>query len=80
MLRAPHAPTAASLGYSAADLEAEVASLRRRQAAHLAQAADAAEAAVAAAAGAEAVEEQAAQRRALLDARLQAKQQVGRAV
>ncbi|PRW58692.1 hypothetical protein C2E21_2996 [Chlorella sorokiniana] len=66
---------AASRGYSAADLEAEVASLQRRRDARLPKVAGAAEAAVAAAAGADVVEEQAAQRQAALERRLQAKQQ-----
>lgn len=78
VLRAPSAPAAAaSLGYSAADLEAEVTSLRRRRASHLEQAAAAAEAAAATAAGADVVEEQAAQLHASMVQRLQAKQQVG---
>lgn len=68
---------AASRGYSAADLEAEVASLQRRRDARLPNAASAAEAAVAAAVGAAVVEEQASQRQAALERRLQAKQQVG---
>lgn len=68
---------AASLGYSATDLQAEVASLRRRRDARLAQVADAAEAAAAAAAGAGVVEEQAAAQRVALERRLQAKRQVG---
>lgn len=78
VLRSPGTPAAAaSLGYSAADLEAEVASLARRRAAHLARATAAAEAAAAAAAGADVVEEQALQRQAAISQRLQAKQQVG---
>lgn len=76
MLRAPSA-AAASLGYSAADLAAEVASLQRRQATHLEQAAEAAEVAAAAAAGADVVDEQAVQRRQGLEQRVQAKEQVG---
>ena len=77
VLQAPTATTAASLGYSAADLEQEVSSLRGRQAASLQQAVAAAEAAAAAAAGADAVEEQTQQRQAVVEQRLQAKQQVG---
>lgn len=79
VLRAPAGapPAAASLGYTPSNLQAEVASLRRQQAARLAQAQDAAEAAAAAAAGAGVAEEQAQQRHAVLEARLQAKQQVG---
>lgn len=69
---------AAARGYSAADLEAEVASLRRRRDARLPKVAAAAEAATAAAAGAGVVQEQAAQRQAALERRLQAKQQVRR--
>lgn len=77
VLQAPTATTAASLGYSASDLEQEVSSLRGRQAASLQQAVAAAEAAAAAAAGADAVEEQTQQRQAVVEQRLQAKQQVG---
>ncbi|KAL4426352.1 hypothetical protein ABPG77_004646 [Micractinium sp. CCAP 211/92] len=67
---------AASLGYSTADLRAEVASLERRRDAALHAALAQAEGAAAAAAGAEVVREQAAVRRALLEQRLHAKQQV----
>ena len=77
VLRAPTATSAASLGYSAADLEAEVSSLRRRRAAGLAAAVGAAETAAAAMAGAEAVEEGVAARQAALEQRVQAKRQVG---
>lgn len=68
---------AASLGYSTADLRAEAASLERRRDAALHAALAQAEGAAAAAAGAEVVREQAAVRRAILEQRLHAKQQVG---
>ncbi|KAL4430934.1 hypothetical protein ABPG75_006190 [Micractinium tetrahymenae] len=77
VLRAPAATAgAASLGYSGADLQAEVASLERRRDASLQAAVAQAEAAAAAAAGAEAVQEQAVLRRAALEQRVHAKQQV----
>lgn len=75
MLRAPTSSAAASFGYSMADLEAEVASLQRQQAASLLAAQSAAEAAAAAATGAEVVREQCLQRQAGLAQRVQAKQQ-----
>lgn len=67
---------AASLGYTTADLQAEVASLERRRDASLQAAVAQAEATAAAAAGAEVVREQAAGRRAALEQRLHAKRQV----